>query len=385
MKKLLNVRYVLLHCAYWGSFCVFGAYAALFLGAKGISAGSTGVLLAATSGLTAVCQPVVAARADRGGKFSLKELTILLAAVSFLSTLVLIFAGRGRWLIGGLFCLAFAAIQIMQPLITSIGMYYINRGENVNYGLARGIGSAAYAAASTITGVLTAAWGAGMVPVAACALGGALALLAVSFHIEMPRQETGADGVAAGGYMALLRENPRFGALLVGVAALFTFHFISNTYMYQIVENVGGTSSQMGIATSIAAVCELPVMFLFTRIAKRIPVRKLLRLAGFMWFVKSVGLFFCGSVTGIYLNQILQFGAFGLYVPAGVYYSNSIMREENKVKGQAMLTIAFTIGSILGNLLGGLLIDWSGVRTMLLCGIPFTAVGTVLLFAGTRE
>lgn len=75
--------------------------------------------------------------------------------------------------------------------------------------------------------------------------------------------------------------------------------------------------------------------------------------------------------------------SYAVYIPASVYYADQIMDEAHKVQGQALMTVAFTIGSVFGNLLGGRLIDWYGVRAMLAVGIVCTAVGTLLFWAGT--
>ena len=56
----------------------------------------------------------------------------------------------------------------------------------------------------------------------------------------------------------------------------------------------------------------------------------------------------------------------GLMTAASVYYVNAIMEPEDVIKGQAYFTMAYTLGSVLASLLGGTLIDFAGVHSMLL-------------------
>lgn len=384
--KYLNTRYTLMQASYWGVFGALSGYAALYLDSKGFTAGQTGILMAIASIIAAALQPAIAAKADRGGKIGLKELTISLAVITALGSLLLCFTGMDFWIVAVLFCIALLSSQILQPLVNSVSMYYLNRGEKINFGLARGIGSVAYAGVSYIIGTLSGKVGGIVVPATAAVL--CVAFLAMAFSFRIEKQPVGAGKKAVqkqGGFLSLLLQNKGFAMVLLGIIFMFVYHFMTNTYMFQMMEAVDGDSQNMGTAISIAAVCEIPIMVFFSRIAERIPVKRLLRITGIGWTVKAVTVCFCTSVAGIYANQVLQIVAFGLYVPVSVYYANQTMKECDKVKGQALVTMAFTIGSVFGNLLGGKLIDLSGVQLMLSVGAVCAAIGAVLFFIGTYE
>lgn len=77
--------------------------------------------------------------------------------------------------------------------------------------------------------------------------------------------------------------------------------------------------------------------------------------------------------------------SFAIYIPASVYYANQVMDENNKVRGQAMVTMAYTVGGVFGNLIGGRLIDRYDVHVMLVVGTVCAAVGTIFFFFGTRK
>lgn len=383
-RKFLNTRYTLMQTSYWGIFCALNGYAALYLDGKGFTAGQTGMLLALANIMAAFLQPMVAAKADKPGRFALKELIISIGLASALASVLLCITGMDFWIVSILFCVAVVTNQILQPLVNAVSMYYLNRGEKINFGFARGIGSVAYAGVSYLIGLFAGQAGVIVIPLFVVILSILFITMAFSFQIHGDSaDERRTDEKDGKGSLAVFSEYKTFSVFLAGIMVMFIFHFMTNTYMFQMIQSAGGSSKDMGLAVSIAAVCEIPVMIFFSKIVERIRVETLLRIAGIGWLIKAVAFCFCTSVAGIYMTQVLQILAFGIYVPASVYYANQTMDEGSKVKGQAMVTTAFTIGSVLGNLLGGKLIDWYGVHQMLVAGAGCTLVGAVLFFVGT--
>lgn len=388
--RWLTARYAVLQIAYWGAYCAMSGYASVFLTGKGFSAGETGVLMAVGNVLAALLQPVAAAAADRGRRVSLKGLLLSIGGISAAALLGLGVTGRqfGAVCLG--FGIATVSLQILQPLLNAVGMFFINQGEPMNFGLARGLGSVGYAVVSYLMGVLAEKIGVNVIPLIAFFL--CIPLLAVTISFQMKKRRQGgavkspaSESQASGNLIRLLGSHRDFTVMLFGIVCMFTFHFMTNTYMYQMVQAVGGNSQNMGTAVSLAALMEIPVMACFAWLVKRIRVERLLRFAGVMWVLRSVLFCLCASVTGIYLIQLMQICTFGLYVPASVYYADQVMDEEHKVQGQALVTMAFTVGSVFGNFLGGVIIDQFSVHMMLITGAVFTLAGAVCFFGGTAR
>jgi PPP family 3-phenylpropionic acid transporter len=63
------------------------------------------------------------------------------------------------------------------------------------------------------------------------------------------------------------------------------------------------------------------------------------------------------------------------------------MDEQDKFKGQAVMTGTSTLGGVFGSLMGGFLIDYAGVRAMILAGVILAAVGclTVCMFVARKD
>ena len=169
----------------------------------------------------------------------------------------------------------------------------------------------------------------------------------------------------------------------IGIICLFTFHNIINTYLLQIMVSVGGDSRDMGVSIAIAALLELPTMFLFSLIVKRVESNKLLKIAAIFFAIKAIAFYLSSSVLSIHISQFFQSLSFALYIPASVHYTNILMRNSDKIKGQAMISAAMTAAGVTGNLLGGYLLDARGVEAMLLAGLIFSIVGMVIFLLST--
>ena len=144
-----------------------------------------------------------------------------------------------------------------------------------------------------------------------------------------------------------------------------------------------GGSAEMGTASAIAAICELPTLFLFGYIIRKFRCDLLLKTAGIFFTIKALGTLLAPGIPVFYGVQIFQMLGWGLMTAASVYYVNALMEPEDAIKGQAYFTMAYTLGSVLGSFLGGTLIDLAGVHAMLFFSTVSAFIGAliVLIFA----
>lgn len=185
--------------------------------------------------------------------------------------------------------------------------------------------------------------------------------------------------------LQFLRKYKRFTIVLVGCILIYLGHVLLNSFTFQIVQSKGGGSSEMGTATAIAAMSELPTLFLFGYMLKKARCDIWFRLTGIFFTLKSLGSLLAPNMTVFYGIQIFQMLGWGLMAAASVYYVNSIMDAEDAIKGQAYITMTYTLGSVIGAFLGGALIDFSGVNTMLLFATISAAVGAVIIFFSAEK
>lgn len=389
--RKLMIQYCILQGSYWASFCVIYAFATVFLLSRGFESSMIGVIIAAGNILGVVLQPMVASIADRSEKISLHKLTAMLSVIMILLLVLLYFVPNGLLAVAVLFLLTDTFLQVIQPLINSVSVYYVNQGVSVDFGAARGIGSLSYAAASYILGIVVEKFGTRSILMAGILVALVLLVTVLSMPVlsssaasrlgeKEPEQNDAGLLVFAGRYK-------NFMLTLAGITLLFTFHNMNNAYLIKVIENVGGTSADMGRMLSIAAVTELPVMFLFSRISKHFKSSTLLMVSSAFFAIRAAGFMLAGNVMTMYLAAMLQIGSFALYIPSSVYYVNETMLDQDKFKGQAVMTATNTLGGVFGSLFGGFLIDNAGVGAMNTVCFAMAAAGAVLvfLFAGRHE
>lgn len=389
--RKLMIQYCILQGSYWASFCVIYAFATVFLLSRGFESSMIGVIIAAGNILGVVLQPMVASIADRSEKISLHKLTAMLSVIMILLLVLLYFVPNGLLAVAVLFLLTDTFLQVIQPLINSVSVYYVNQGVSVDFGSARGIGSLSYAAASYILGIVVEKFGTRSILMT----GILVALVLLVTVLSMPVLSSSAASRLGekepeqndAGLIVFADRYKNFMLTLAGITLLFTFHNMNNAYLIKVIENVGGTSADMGRMLSIAAVTELPVMFLFSRISKHFKSSTLLMVSSAFFAIRAAGFMLAGNVMTMYLAAMLQIGSFALYIPSSVYYVNETMLDQDKFKGQAVMTATNTLGGVFGSLFGGFLIDNAGVGAMNTVCFAMAAAGAVLvfLFAGRHE
>ena len=389
--RKLMIQYCILQGSYWASFCVVYAFATVFLLSRGFESSMIGVIIAAGNILGVILQPMVASIADRSEKISLHKLTAMLSIIMILLLVLLYFVPNGLLAVAVLFLLTDTFLQVIQPLINSVSVYYVNQGVSVDFGSARGIGSLSYAVASYILGIVVEKFGTRSILMA----GILVALVLLVTILSMPVLSSSAASRLGekepeqnyAGLIVFAGRYKNFMLTLAGITLLFTFHNMNNAYLIKVIENVGGTSADMGRMLSIAAVTELPVMFLFSRISKHFKSSTLLMVSSAFFAIRAAGFMLAGNVMTMYLAAMLQIGSFALYIPSSVYYVNETMLDQDKFKGQAVMTATNTLGGVFGSLFGGFLIDNAGVGAMNTVCFAMAAAGAVLvfLFAGRHE
>lgn len=389
-RKKLMLQYCVLQGSYWTSFCVLYAFATVFLLSRGFESSMIGVIIAVGNILGVILQPVVASIADRSEKISLHKLTALLSVIMIVLIAFLYMIPNILLAVAVLFLLTDTFLQVIQPLINSVSVYYVNQGVSVDFGAARGIGSLSYAAASYILGIAVEKFGTKSILM----MGMLVVLIMLVTVLSMPVLSSSAalqskpmqPKQSDVGLLEFASKYKNFMLTLAGITFLFTFHNMNNAYLIKVIENVGGTSADMGRMLSIAAITELPVMFLFSRISKHFKSSTLLIVSGIFFAMRAAGFMLAGNMMVMYLAAMLQIGSFALYIPSSVYYVNETMLDQDKFKGQAVMTATNTLGGVFGSLLGGFLIDHAGVGAMNTVCFAMAAAGAVLvfLFAGRQ-
>ena len=377
----LTVHYSVIMGFYWSNFTILYSYASVYLLEQGFRNTEIGLMTALAALLSAVFQPILGAYADRPRSPSVKVLFLILTGLFLGVTAIIPLAvGKSPLILITAYGAALMLMQTMTPLSNALGTLSVSAGHYVNFGIARGIGSLSCAVISLIMGRISSTHGVSFIPVTAIIAYLILVLCVLPFPfrknaVTAPREKGG----------SFLRKYPSFVILLVSACCLYSSHILLTNYTFQIVSFKGGDSESLGIAVAVAALSELPIMFGFTRLLKRMSAEKWLVLSGFAFLAKCVATLLVPDVLSYYFVQTFQLLGYAVITVASVYYIAGIMEPQDAVKGQAFFTMTNTAGAVLASALGGWMLDAHGVTALLVTATVFAGAGAVIMCLGIRR
>ncbi|MEG0288666.1 MAG: MFS transporter [Carnobacterium sp.] len=382
----LTLKYAGLQSLYWMSFCAVYGFASVYLLAQNFENQQIGLILALVNIFSVILQPAFGFLIDKLVNLTLKRVISSIAVINIILLIGLI-AEPGNLLLSTVLYIGVVSLTLtVQPLLNSLIFEHINEGLEINYGLARGIGSLSFAFISFFLGRALNDYSAAIIPILCIVLYSLFLLLVLTFPTTEAQltketvflQQSEAKHQESSVYF--FRKYDRFILFLMAIVFLFVFHTIINSYLIQIMTSLGGKDSDFGLSLTIAASVELPAMLGFSYLATKYKSSRLLKISSVFFVIRS--LLFLGSSTVWMINfaQLFQALSFAIYVPASAYYVNQLMQTEDKVKGQALVIGATTLGSVFGNGLGGWLLDHTNVTMMLIAGVLGAAMGCLLLF-----
>lgn len=396
--RQLTIKYAFLQSSYWISQCIIYSFAAVFLQYKDFNNTQIGIVLSLSAIISIILQPAISAFADKSEKKTVRYIILTIILIVFAITVIFNIWNNSFIVVATIFIIINALQITLNPLLNSIALEFMNNGYPFNFGLARGTGSIAFAITSYLLGHAVGRFSPGIILPFFLISYVFLLIAAYVFRLKFTKKELGGNEEKNIKVTSDTNTNPpasvlgfflkykRFTFLLFGITMVFYSHSLINTYLINIIENAGGGSADMGLSLTIAAALELPMMAAFTLIVKRTKCSTLIKISGFFFLVKSATIWLAPNVIAVHFSQGFQMLSFALFTPAAVYYVNSIISEEDKNKGQAMIGAA-TIGisGTIANITGGRLLDTSGVSNMMLLGTIVALIGFVIILFSTEK
>lgn len=376
-SKSINVRYSMLQGIYFVGFCTVMGYAAVYLGSIGMSSSLIGIVLAIANILTSIAQPVLGGFVDKSNISMKKVLMIMFGLCSILSVL-LMFVSKVTFLAAALFITVSTILYTTMPLVNSLAFAFQKQGIDVKFGVARGIGSVAYALASLVLGNVVKAVSPTLMPLAYIVI--FLGILPLIRSFKMPEAEVIEEKVVEKESTgAFIKKHLKFMIFLAGFVLVYFDHTIINNFFINVIRNVGGNTGDMGNAVFLAAMLELPTMALFEKYKNKINIKNTIIISAIFFTLKHTLTYFATNMFMIYLAQATQMLAYALFIPASVYYVDKLFDAKDAVKGQALVTTSMTVSGVLASFLGGILLDSMGVYETLFLGLVLSVVGTIVM------
>lgn len=385
MRKIrVTVPYALLQAMVWGIYAVLLSYSSNFLISKGFNGNGISLVLGVSTALSIGLQLYLAEQINLRPKVRLHVILLGIGAVLLAGCVVMLSSGTAAILAFALACVLF---QSLPALVNSVGAAAMEQGAPINFGLARGIGSLSYSLISYAVGWLVTRHGAVTVPVAAAIVVVTFVLAVLWFHggVERDLPGTAQKKTTRTKQRGFLYEHKLFGVFLAGSVLLLFSHNLICNFMLQIVQTKGGGATEQGTTNAVAALVELPVMFLFTCFLRLMRCDRWLKLSGVFFAVKVLAMLLAPSVQWVYAAQIFQAVGYALYSVSSVYYVENTIPGE-AVRAQSYLASSHSIGSLLAMSTGGVLCQQLSAQAMMVVSIAAGALGTlIVIWAVTRQ
>ncbi|MFW6223791.1 MAG: MFS transporter [Spirochaetota bacterium] len=404
-----TARFAILQFLFWSSIVCFEAFLVPYLRSVGYAPGQIGTVMAAVFALALVGQPVLGSITDRIGSPRYLVAAVLIIAAAGVNLIPLV-----RFSLFAILGLALLYSVTANSLPAVLDAWIMSRRDTLappDYGIARGFGSLGFATAAVVIGFLTDRYGLQLLFPAYLILVLAAAGTAL-FMPRPPRPERPASGVKQtavewapeelglpapapevrtppvrgfiNGLRAVLRN--RSYLLLLGSAMVaFTGLRAGITFIPLLIEEVGGTVSDVGLAHSIGAVSEVPLFFLSTLILRRYRGLPLLGAILVLFALRLYAYTLVGSASGVLALQLTHGLTFGLFLAAAVDYIHRIAPPEHRGFFQALApSVYFGIGSIVGSWLGGIIIEATSVVLLYRLAAGASLVAAALPLAAAR-
>jgi PPP family 3-phenylpropionic acid transporter len=375
-------KYAVVNSGYWMTFCAIYGYANYYMLSKGFLSNEIGIVIAVGNLMAFFIQPIIAAFADNSKKINLKQIIIILSSLILILAIILLIKPNNNMLTALMFAIFITLLFGLQPLINSICGRFEANGININFGIARSMGSLSYAFISYLLGYLITIYDTKIIIITVIIVTILMIISMLMIKIPKPKIQ---HSIQAGNYKEFFKKYPKFIFIFFGVACLFYFHTFANVFMLQIVLDLGGTAKNLGTIIAIAAAVEIPTMFFFSKLLKKFTVTNLLNISVIFFSIKAFALYLSPSISMVILQQVLQMFAFALYIPAGIIYVNLQVEPEDAIKGQALLTTANTLGATTCSLISGYLLTVTTVSTTTLFGAFVSLAGTVFIIYAIKK
>ena len=395
MGKILNAEYGGIHATYWMAYAVISSFASAYLLDRGYTNSEIGLILAVGSIVAVFLQPFMADFADRAKKISLIGITQV-ATIFIMGMMLICFVmDKASIALSVIFVMMIAWHTALQPLFNSLTFKLEESGHKINFGVCRAMGSLGYSLLCAVLGTLAETFGTQILP-----LTGEVTLLmllitlcltkshfkkACKMRGELDSEQDKVEVVSETleeqeeiNLIQFIKRNKLFLLVNIGVAGIFFSNSIFNSFMLQIVENIGGNSEDMGRILAVMAFLEIPPMFLFERVHRKVSCKRLLQLGAICFTLKILCAAIADSVFMVYVAQLFQLTSFGIFLPAMVSFIDEIMEKGEAVKGQALYTIVTTVAAIFASLVGGVILDVSGASSLLWISTIITGAGAIL-------
>ena len=387
--KQLNIEYFSLQSLFWMTYCMVVGFSVTYLLSCGYSNSEAGYILASANICALILQPFFADLADRSKKINAMTIFLVSIVIIFVCSIGLFFISVRSVILTLIYVVMITLANAVIAFLTSV-QYLMDRSKSkINFGLCRAGGSLCFAILSAAMGILIERIGMKSIPTTLFII--TFLIIILCMYITRHRIQTTTDSMnslmhqKSSSLLVFFKENPKFMVLSIAMLFIYYAHAFITNFTISIVRNVGGDHREMGYLIAFMALMELPGMIGFKEISQRFKVSSLLLFSIIMFSVKAIIVWLSPSLMTLTFGFALQVVSFALYIPASVQYANIMIDEKDTVKAQMMFNLMQAGGAVFSSIIGGWLIDFSGISHALLVGAILSCIGTIIAFTAIQN
>jgi len=387
--------YGALQISIWADICVSMTFAAVYLGGTGHSNAAIGIILAAGNLLGAALGPWISSAIDKHREITPVRLMPYIIGARAIAIAVIFADAGGGWLTDIFYVLFMAMSLCANTLILKIYVDADYSGVHIDFGIGRGLGSAAYVVVSSLLGIIVRNTSVRAIIWAGIIIWVYQVAAFILFRMKLKSAAAGAisaaslpgekGSVQASGLIRFAADNKRFCLLLLGIFLVFYSHSTLGSFMINVVENVGGDTGDMGFMNAFMALVEIPAVMFYTKFFGSKDRRRILRIAFIFFAFKAIGAALATNLAMLAAAMVLQAPSFGLYTPAIVLYTSEVVRHEDSAKAQSLVFSMTTLGSVFASLISGALLDIVSVRMTMAIAAAVCVAGTAVAIMSIQK
>ncbi|MBR4880106.1 MAG: MFS transporter [Clostridia bacterium] len=373
----LKNKYNLLYFLFCLVGCCIGGFVAVFLQYKGVSNTQIGLVTGIGCASSILLGPWFSNLLTKLEWLSPNKLLFAIYGFIAIAFPLIAYLNLSPIVIMVIYIVMYSLYICSNSFVVIIASGYTLKGVDINFGLARGLGSTSWAFTSLFGGSIIEIFDARILAVGFVIF--TLMMFALMFTMPEVRMRA-AKGEKGGSVGHIIKTYRSYFLVLLGFAICIMASTMLGTYLPNIVRSLGGTTATFGIAAFASAFSELPVMAMAAKWMKKCNPMTLFTIGGIAYICRTFIVCFAPNVTVLVIGMLFQSISYGLITAVVTYYVMYNLAPQDQVMGQSMIGMMTSgIGSTLGNVIGGVLQDTYGLGAMYTASCVLIVVGALVI------
>lgn len=389
IDKKLQLQYNLLFMFCNLATCAVFGYLAVFLLYHGLSNTQIGTVTGLGSLGTILLSPFISGLVEKIPGLTIKKMLTACFVLSVALFVSITYIPMPVILLSFIFIIIYVILVALAPFFSMMCMNYIKKGIEVNFGVARGLGSVGYAVAAVLLGRLVEWFNPNVLAIAFIAF----STIELAILFTMPDSESDTTTKTAttkkgkqASVFSIIKKYRIFFMILVGFAFQFAASATLGTYLINIVTNLGGTTTLYGIIVFLSASSEMPIMSITHGLLKKFSAEQLLAISTLGYILHNFMIALAPNLPILIIGALTQGISYGLFIGVITYYIPDHLDPKDELMGQTLLSMMTAgIGCMAGNMIGGALQDTFGLTSMFMFAMAVTIIGSIITFITLKQ